>query len=121
MLSIANGRIQSLIDQGGDFAIEWNQHMKISSGYAILQGAQNLEAAYRFIDFAMSPEVQARFATVIPYGPTNAKAFAMIPENYANRLATNPRWTDQGFTQNAAWWGSNLPEITKAWNEWATK
>jgi len=119
--SMANGRVQSLIDQGGDFAIEWNQHMKISSGYSIMKGAQNLESAYRFLDYAMSPEVQARFSMLIPYGPTNAKAFAMISEVQANMLPTNPRWTDQGFTQNAAWWGSKLGEVTKAWNEWATK
>lgn len=117
--AIANGRIQPMIDAGGDYAIEWNQHMKTPSGYAILQNTRNLDNAYRFLDFAMSPEVQAHFSTLIPYGPINHRAFQHIPEQLAAKLPTNPRWTDTGFTQNAQWWGDNLPAVTKAWNEWA--
>jgi putative spermidine/putrescine transport system substrate-binding protein len=119
LLAIANGRIQGLIDNGGDFAIEWNQHMKVPSGYSILKGAKNLDASYRFLDFAMSPETQARFATLIPYGPVNSKAFASIPEQFAVKLPTNPKWNDKGFTQDAKWWGDNLPAVTSAWNAWA--
>jgi putative spermidine/putrescine transport system substrate-binding protein len=121
LLAIANGRIQSLIDESGDYAIEWNQHMKVSSGYSILQGAPNLANAYRFIDFAMSPEVQAAFSALIPYGPTNAKAFALIAQNDAAKLPTNPAWNDKGFFQDAGWWGANLAEVTRAWNAWASR
>jgi putative spermidine/putrescine transport system substrate-binding protein len=117
--AIANGRIQGLIDSGGDYAIEWNQHMKVPSGYSILKGAKNLENAYRFLDYAMSAETQARFSALIPYGPINSKAFANIPEQFAVKLPTNPRWTDKGFTQDAKWWGDNLPAVTTAWNAWA--
>jgi putative spermidine/putrescine transport system substrate-binding protein len=118
---IANGRIQPMVDEGRDCALEWNQHMKVPSGYAILQGTRNLDNAYRFIDFAMSPEIQASFATLIPYGPVNSKAFKTIPEQFAEKLPTNPKWSDQGFTQDAQWWGMNLPQVTKAWNEWSSK
>ncbi len=121
LLAISNGRIQGLIDERGDYAIEWNQHMKVSSGYSILRGAANLDNAYRFIDFAMSAPVQAAFSALIPYGPTNAKAFAMIEAKDAAKLPTNPAWTDKGFYTDAAWWGANLPEVTKAWNAWASR
>jgi len=121
LLAIANGRIQSLIDETGDCAIEWNQHMKVSSFFSILRGAANLDNAYRFIDFAMSPQVQAGFSALIPYGPTNSKAFALIAEKDAAKLPTNPSWTDKGFFQDAGWWGSNLAEVTRAWNAWASR
>ncbi|MCO5089941.1 ABC transporter substrate-binding protein [Bosea sp. (in: a-proteobacteria)] len=117
--AIANGRIQGLIDNGGGFAIEWNEHMKVPSGYSILKGAKNLDNAYRFLDYAMSAEVQARFATLIPYGPVNTKAFAHIAEEFALKLPTNPKWTEKGFMQDAKWWGDNLPAVTTAWNAWA--
>jgi putative spermidine/putrescine transport system substrate-binding protein len=117
--SIANGRIQPMIDEGGDYALEWNQHMKVPSGYSIMRGAENVDNAYRFIDFAMSPEVQAKFATLIPYGPINKKSFSFIPEPLANKLPTNPKWTDLGFTQDAKWWGEHMPDVTKAWNNWS--
>lgn len=117
--AIANGRIQNLIDGGGDFAIEWNQHMKMPSGYSILKGAKNLDSAYRLLDYAMSAEAQASFATLIPYGPVNNKAFAAIPEVHAAKLPTNPKWNEKGFMQDAKWWGDNLPAVTTAWNAWA--
>jgi putative spermidine/putrescine transport system substrate-binding protein len=116
---IANGRIQPMIDEGGDYALEWNQHMKVPGAFSIMKGAQNLENAYRFIDFALSPEVQAKYSTLIPYGPINKKSFAFIPEPLANKLPSNPKWSDQGFTMDAKWWGGHMPEVTKAWNDWS--
>lgn len=120
-LAIANGRIQPLIDEGGNYTIEWNQHMKVPSAYSILQGAANLENAHRFLDFALSAETQARFAGEIPYGPTNRNAFDLIAPEVAAKLPTNPEWNDQGFTQNVAWWGENTEEVTEAWNAWAAQ
>lgn len=119
--SIANGRIQPMIDEGGDYAIEWNQHMKVPSAYAILKGAANSENAYKFLDFAMSPEVRANFAREIPYGPINRKAFELIPADVAAKLPTNPEWSDKGFTQDVKWWGDNTKAVTDAWNSWAAQ
>lgn len=119
--SISNGRIQPMIDEGGDYAIEWNEHMKVPSAYAILKGAPNLENAHAFIDFALSPEIQARFAAEIPYGPTNSKAFDLISEEVAAKLPTNPEWNDKGFVQDVEWWGENTEAVTEAWNRWATQ
>ncbi|TNM63058.1 extracellular solute-binding protein [Aliirhizobium smilacinae] len=116
---IANGRIQPMIDEGGDYAFDWNEHMKVPSGYSILKGAANLENAHKFIDYALSSEAQARFATLIPYGPVNKNAFASISDDVAMKLPTNPKWSDKGFVQNTAWWGENTAAVTNAWNEWA--
>ncbi|WP_413725678.1 ABC transporter substrate-binding protein [Sodalis sp. RH16] len=118
---IANGRIQSMIDEGGGYAIEWNQHMKVPSAYAILKGAKNLENAYRFLDFALSPQVQADFAKEIPYGPVNKKAFDLIPSGIAAKLPTNPAWSDKGFMQDVKWWGDNSQLVTNKWNQWAAQ
>ncbi|SFC25518.1 ABC transporter substrate-binding protein [Tropicimonas isoalkanivorans] len=119
--AIANGRIQPMIDEGGDYAIEWNEHMKMPSAYAILKNPVNLENAHKFIDFALSPETQARFVEEIPYGPTNQKAFELIAPEMAAKLPTNPEWNDKGFTQNVAWWGENAEAVTQAWNTWAAQ
>lgn len=119
--AIANGRIQPMIDEGGSFAIEWNQHMKVPSAYAILKNPANLDNATRFIDFALSPETQARFAAEIPYGPTNRKAFDLISPEVAAKLPTNPEWSEKGFMQNVVWWGENAEAVTQAWNTWAAQ
>jgi putative spermidine/putrescine transport system substrate-binding protein len=118
---IANGRLQPMIDDKGDYALEWNQHMRVPSGYSIMRGAENEANAYRLLDYAMSAEVQAKFATLIPYGPINKKSFAFIPAAVASKLPTNPAWSDKGFTQDAKWWGDHLADVTKAWNDWSAK
>ena len=87
--SAYNGRIQVGLDAGAPVAIEWNQANVQLQIFGIIKGAPNRENARRFIDFALQPDRQAEFARHIPYGPTNRRAFPMIPGDVAKRLPNN--------------------------------
>ncbi len=54
----------------------------------LVTGARNREAALAFIDYALSPEPQARFAEIMYYGPTNKKS-RLSPDIFA-RTSTAP-------------------------------
>lgn len=54
-----------------------------------VEGAPGGEAAQTFLDYALSPEVQARFTETMFYAPTNAKAIDAIPEQAIHRTAAN--------------------------------
>lgn len=114
--SAYNGRIQVGINAGAPVAIEWNQANVQLQVYAIVKGAPNRENALRFIDFALQPERQADFARYIPYGPTNRRAFPMIPAEFTKRLPNN--YAHQTFFQNAEWWAENRPRVAERWNQW---
>lgn len=53
----------------------------------LVQGAPAGDAAKTFIDYALSPEVQARFSETMFYAPTNQKASDLISEEASARTA----------------------------------
>lgn len=54
----------------------------------LVSGAKNREAALAFINYALSPEPQARLAEIMYYGPTNKKA--KLPPELLARTSSAP-------------------------------
>lgn len=54
----------------------------------LVEGAANAQAALAFIDYALSPAAQQRFATLMYYGATNRNA--KLPEDVAARTSSYP-------------------------------
>ncbi len=115
--SIWNGRIQVPIDQGAPLAIEWNQAQQIRQTIAMLKGAPNLDNAYKYMDYVLTPQVQARFAALIPYGPANRKAFEYIDARVAAQLPTAPDKVKNTFVTNMQWWLENQQRVSDRWQE----
>jgi putative spermidine/putrescine transport system substrate-binding protein len=115
--SIWNGRIQVLIDQGAPLAIEWNQSERVLQGFSILKGAPNRDNAYRLLDYALSPRVQARFAQNIAYGPVNRKAFEFVDNASAAKLPTTPERIAMSYANDAAWWVDNQKRVADLWQD----
>lgn len=71
-----NGRGQLTHDlSGGEVAVAIPKEGSVGQLNTInlVHGAPQADAAQRFVNYALSPEAQARFATAVFYGPTNAK------------------------------------------------
>ena len=117
--SVWNGRVQSLIKDGSPLAYSWNGARRQSNGYGIPKGAANPEAAYRLIDFALRPDVQARFARIHPAGPVVPAAYAHLSETAAAHLASSPGHLRSGFDLDVGWWVENGDALTKRWQAWA--
>lgn len=121
MSSIWNGRALTPIKQGVPIALQWNGARRQSNGFGIFKGARNLEGAYKFVNFAYRPEVQAALAIAIPYSPVVPKANKLIPRHVLDLLPTNPKYFDLGFDMDNSWWLKNGTAITKRWTTWATE
>jgi putative spermidine/putrescine transport system substrate-binding protein len=67
------------------------------------------------IEIMMRPDVQARIALYINYGPANAKAFdtGIIKPNVAAALPSSPENAKKGFVLDAQYWGANLNTLTE--------
>ncbi|PYO35905.1 MAG: ABC transporter substrate-binding protein [Candidatus Rokuibacteriota bacterium] len=116
--SIWNGRLQAVADKGAPLAIEWNEASLQTQYWGVLKGAKSAENAQRFIDFACQPEIQANFAKLIPYGPSNRQAFKSIPADVAARLPSSPEHKATAFLQNGKWWADNRAKISERWSQW---
>ncbi|MFJ4539700.1 ABC transporter substrate-binding protein [Streptomyces tibetensis] len=112
------GRLQHLIDDGVPLAYEWNGARRQSNGYGIPKGSANEDAAYKLIDFALRPEVQAHMARLYPDGPVVPAAYGHLTESTAMRLASTPGHLLSGFDLDIDWWLENKDAVTRRWQKW---
>lgn len=76
---ISNGRIKAVLPKEGS--------LFQANAISLVAGSKNQDAAKKFINYALSPEAQARFTEAMFYAPTNTKAKAMVSEEAIQRTA----------------------------------
>jgi putative spermidine/putrescine transport system substrate-binding protein len=84
------------------------------------KGDPNEKAAWQFANFVGQAKPQADFAMLLPYGPSNPGARALMTEA---RLRQTPAWPDNEkvmFQHDAAWLGPRLAKIRERWAQWIT-
>ncbi len=118
MTSAWNGRIATAIKEGKSFQIVWDAEAPDLDMWAIPKGTPNLDKSYEFLAFASSAEVQSALAPVIPYGPTNLDAMALVDPELAKSLPTHPDNLKAAFPFNAQFWGDNGEELRARFNTW---
>lgn len=115
MASLWNGRAQSIAKEGAKVKITFNQQILLTDCWVVPKGAPNKDLAMKAIAIMMRPDVQARIALYINYGPANTKAFetGIIKPEVAAELPSAPENAKKGFVLDANYWAANLDELTK--------
>ncbi len=116
-----NGRFQSAMDTGAPFAIEWNQGVYQMEGWVVPKGAPNRDAAMKFLNFTLRPELQAEFAKLLPYGPVNQKALGQVPPARARQLPTFEANLTKMVAADAQWVAEHADALQAKWTEWKVK
>jgi spermidine/putrescine transport system substrate-binding protein len=70
-----------LPDEGGTMWVD---------GFAIAKGAKNTDAAYKFLNYILQPEVAAKVTTLTKVASTVEKAKALLPKELAENPAVFP-------------------------------
>ena len=87
-----NARAQYYIDKSGgklkSIVMEEGSTLDMDT-INLVTGAHNPDAANAFINYALAPEPQERFARAMYYGPTNRKA--QLPAELMDRTSTAPQ------------------------------
>lgn len=91
---------------GAPVDVEYAGGKLAPDNWAIVKGTKNLDAVYKFINFAIDPKVQAELAKRIPYGPSSAEAFKHLSEADAKDLNTSPENVKKQFWNDIAWWST---------------
>lgn len=117
-----NGRVSKANrDDGRNFQIVWEAgHLNGSEFYAILKGTPNKEAATQFISYASSPEAQAEFAKIVPYGPLNKRANDLLPSDVrANLPSSYMKYAqDQDEKPYVDFWLNNMDSLNERFAAW---
>ncbi|RZM88071.1 ABC transporter, partial [Bradyrhizobium genosp. SA-3] len=99
-----DGRALTLIDQGDPIEINRNQAKLTWDYWIIPKGSPNAQNAQKFIEFVGRADRQAAFAQLFPLAPSNRKAYELIPEKVARKLATYPDYMASSFPVNGKWY-----------------
>jgi putative spermidine/putrescine transport system substrate-binding protein len=113
-----NGRITDAEEAGQPIAIQWNQGSVTFDTFTVPRGAPEPEIAMDLINFMSRPEVQARMAERIPYGPIHDGAFDMLDDDIMANLPSSPELMEMQFERDIDFWLENEDEILERWQDW---
>ncbi|MEV1286309.1 ABC transporter substrate-binding protein [Micromonospora sp. NPDC049679] len=114
------GRAYEVATKGVDLVAVWNQPVFYYDVVYIVKGAKNQDAAYKFLNFMLKPEQQAKLTENIAYAPINTQAQPKIDELRAKFLPSGQD-NGTGFWNDQEWWAKNLDEATAKWTQWAAR
>jgi len=118
MSSAWNGRIDAIQREGAPVAIQWNQGLLSMDSFMVPKGVRDRALAMDFINFATRPEPQAELAKLIPYSPTNSKAFDLLSEDLKKRLPSSPELKARQLLHDFEFWIEHLVELDERFTNW---
>lgn len=120
MVMAWNGRVSAVIKEGAPVGYTYNEGVLQFTSLCVLKGAPNLATAMKFIEAAMSPEIQANFPAYIDYGPGNPAAYdtGKISPERAAEMPNSPENAAKQALNSTEWWSSAEGEAAQ--ERWAS-
>ena len=120
MIAMWSARAVDLIKDNVPLELVWDGAELYWANLVVPKGDPNAKAAWQFAGFVAQAKPQADFAMLLPYGPANPGARALMPEA---RLRLTPAWPGNEavmFQHDTAWLAPRLAEIRERWTQWMT-
>lgn len=115
-----NGRVAAVVKEGAPICYSFNEGFLQYTSLCILKGAPNAETAVKFVNAALTPEIQANFPAYIDYGPGNPEAYktGKISPERAAEMPSSPENAELQVLVSDEWWSSPAGEdAQKRWAE----
>ncbi|HKS12046.1 MAG TPA: ABC transporter substrate-binding protein [Pseudomonas sp.] len=108
MLMIWNGRVSAVRKENADVDFTYNDGILQNTQLCILKNAPNYATAVKFVNEAISPELQANLPQYIDYGPGNPAAFdtGKVSAERAKQLPSAPDNAARQAMLSEEWWSS---------------
>jgi putative spermidine/putrescine transport system substrate-binding protein len=115
--SVWSTRLSIAIEKGAPLEAQWNQCRVEVQAYSIMKFGKNVAGAKKFVDYALSADVQSALLKKMAFVPANAKAFAAMPKALVDP-ATGKPLTSRGFIMDADYWVDHGQEAVDYWSKW---
>ncbi len=113
-----SGRVGALAIAGAPYEFTWNQGVKSPQCYGIVKGSSMTDAAYKWLDVATRPEVQAKIVSPeLMYAPANRKSLDLTPPEWRKYMATSPEAEENSFFLDSSWWADNFDKVVAMWQK----
>jgi putative spermidine/putrescine transport system substrate-binding protein len=120
MIAMWSARAVDLIKDNVPIELVWDGAELYWANLVVPKGDPSAKAAWQFAGFVAQAKPQADFAMLLPYGPANPGARALMPEA---KLRLTPAWPGNEavmFQHDTAWLAPRLAEIRERWTQWMT-
>ena len=116
MEMIWNGRASAVRKDNPDIGFTFNDGLLQDTQLCIVKNAPNLQNAIKFVNTALSPDLQANLPLYIDYGPGNPAAFktGKITPQRAAELPSSPQNAAKQALLSEEWWASDAGIAAKA-------
>lgn len=115
--SIWSSRANAARAAGAAVGIGWEQNLVNMTAAGIARNARNREAALAYLDYSLSPAVQARIVRESGDIPVNRQAHHAIDK--AQLDADGVPWTQsRGILKDSRWWADNRQQVSARWARW---
>lgn len=116
-----SGRAYTLLDEGMNLQINWDESVYEPSYWTAVKGAPNLEGAFQFMKWmAENPEAQAEWSKELNYSVPNPEAFDFLSEKDAKRQADYPANFEVMAIPNWEWYAEpdNQAELDSRYQDY---
>jgi putative spermidine/putrescine transport system substrate-binding protein len=113
-----NGRITAAQAEGQPLDIQWNEACLSFDVFTVPSGTPEREIGMDLVNFMSRPEVQARMARLIPYGPVHQDAFDHLDEATLATLPSSPELRELQFFDDMEYWIEHQDEVIERWQSW---
>jgi putative spermidine/putrescine transport system substrate-binding protein len=114
-------RMAALAGGGAPLRIVWTGAGNAAQCLAINKATSKTDLAYQYVDFMMSPEVNAEFSTRFPGGPGNKKALELITDrNAIANFGNADQYKGKVFDIDISWWEANMATVLDRWSRFVS-
>ncbi|HEX2890580.1 ABC transporter substrate-binding protein [Vineibacter terrae] len=118
LIGMWNTSAQVMIDQKLPIALTFNQAVIDVAAWVVARGTPRAKNAWRFIEFAVSPERLAQFAQRNNYGPMNPASFKGLPPDVVSRMPTSPQNLAKAVILDAEKLAPQFATMAKRFEQW---
>ena len=113
---VYDGRVRELKKQGVPVDWTFNEGIVFTGNWVIPAGSKNKEAAMRFVNTTLRPDVQAEYVRISQYGASNEKAYDLLTdEEKSNVAGYGPNYGKQ-LLLDGEFWADAWSEYSEAWD-----
>jgi putative spermidine/putrescine transport system substrate-binding protein len=116
--AIWNGRVHEPKLAGAPVDFHFNQALFVNDAWAIPKGAKNVQESMGLIALCLTPDVQAAYSKMIPYGPVNTDALKLLDATTLAALPSSEENFKKGIMLDLAFWADNGAKIVETFNKW---
>lgn len=116
-----SGQFKSLMNQGVDVTIQWNQAFPSPSMFVVPATAPDLDNAWALGAWMADPERQKTFVERTGYGPSTSDVFDLLDKDTIAQLPNSPEHLKIAVNRSDEYLAAHLEEMINSYGAWLTK